>query len=504
MQTTLAPTQPPLPTIANVAVAPPLPENRPPLPPEEPPLNQSSYTSLSTKQIGYNTTPITTQPPPNTRMDWQQKRSYGQEMEGSQAKKPLLDHWGSQKDMSSVQTVYNQPPPQTAPAKGNVEELSEAEKKFDKEFAAWEAQFQKWKEQNANHPDKTQYREYEKKWESWRNSLLERREQMRKKRLALASGVGTAPVSKTPNFTLPPPNIHQQLEPNTANQSVSNPTSYTTLPPSQNNEALSFKKQPDQMATESTFLKTSSSSGIPGLDLVKGNETSDYNSDNKDADDKGPDLEAISKGINSILGDQKLLNMLSIVTKHPPPAPGQQKFDFTTQPPAINYQETQYGNMNNPPPIVGQREVFNDQSNQSFEDKSNYGDYHQREAVTNFDDQTRSSFTMGINDSDQSYRNKGPSGRFIDDRIGGNFGSNVPRSNIMDNPTPKSLLSLSFPPGGPKMPKGDYGLGGPKNMPDSYGMGGGRNNFGQMKSDNFRQRGNSGNNSNINNRFQDD
>ncbi|XP_043284226.1 uncharacterized protein ZAP3 [Venturia canescens] len=62
------------------------------------------------------------------------------------------------------------------------EELTEAEKTFDAQFKQWEEQFNKWKLQNANHPDKAQYKQYEAKWTSWRAKLIERREQMRRKR----------------------------------------------------------------------------------------------------------------------------------------------------------------------------------------------------------------------------------------------------------------------------------------------------------------------------------
>ncbi|XP_072751081.1 uncharacterized protein [Anoplolepis gracilipes] len=62
------------------------------------------------------------------------------------------------------------------------DELTEAERTFDEQFQQWEEQFNKWKQQNANHPDKTQYKQYEAKWTSWREKLIERREQMRRKR----------------------------------------------------------------------------------------------------------------------------------------------------------------------------------------------------------------------------------------------------------------------------------------------------------------------------------
>lgn len=501
MQSTVPVAQPPLPTLANTSIAPPLPiEHKPPLPPEDPPLNQastlSSYSTMpiKTSQPGYSTTSLmmTSQLPTNQRQGWQQKRPYGQETEYIPVKKPLIDQWGSQKENPTAQPAYTQPPPQIGALKANAEELSEAEKKFDKEFAAWEAQFQKWKEQNVNHPDKTQYREYEKKWESWRNSLLERREQMRKKRLALASSAAATLASKVPNFTQPPPTISQQTTTPVVQQSLENPAScsssgiYTSLPPHQNNEPLSFKNQGDQINTGASFLGTASSTGgIPGLDLVK-DEDKDHDID--DIQNKGPDLEAISKGINTILGDQKLLNMLSMVTKHPPPAPGQQKIDFTTQPPIGNYQENQYTKMSLPPPTTPYRDHYNDQSNQSFEDRSNQDDHHQRETVTNFDDQTRSSFTMGPNDPDQSFRNRVQSVRFADDKFGGGgFGSSVPKSNL-DNLAPKSLLSLTFPPGGPKMTLEECVTAGAaaKISADNFGPNNSRNNFGRVRNDNSR------------------
>lgn len=436
MQSTIVQTnQPPLPNLTNTAVAPPLPiENKPPLPPEEPPSTQTTSMSLF-KPPGYNI--ATNQPPPNQM--WQQKRPYGQGADNANAvKKPLLDYqW---KTPTVVQTNYNQPPPQVPPKVNNVDELSEAEKKFDKEFAAWEAQFQKWKEQNANHPDKSQYREYEKKWESWRNSLLERREQMRKKRVALTSGTSSGTQQKIPNFSQPPPNMASKTNVPTTTRTGS-VGQYP--PPNQNNEPLSFKNLGSNENTGVGFLGSASpvAGGIPGLDLVK--DDKDVDNDENDAKTHVPDLEAISKGINSILGDQKLLTMLSMVTKHPPPAPGQQKIDLSTQ---FNQQENQFVNTSLPPPTLPYRDNYNDQSNQSFEDRSNQGECHQREVVNNFDDQTRSSFTMGLNELDQGLRHRGMA-RFSDERFH-NF--NLQKNTGNDNVGPKSLMSLSFPPGGPK------------------------------------------------------
>ncbi|XP_014255755.1 YLP motif-containing protein 1 isoform X2 [Cimex lectularius] len=66
--------------------------------------------------------------------------------------------------------------------KSTLEEMAEAEKQFDEQFNNWESQFNSWREENANHPDTEQYKAYESKWTSWRTQLLQRREQMKKKR----------------------------------------------------------------------------------------------------------------------------------------------------------------------------------------------------------------------------------------------------------------------------------------------------------------------------------
>ncbi|KAG5331951.1 YLPM1 protein, partial [Acromyrmex charruanus] len=80
------------------------------------------------------------------------------------------------------------------------EELTEAERTFDAQFKQWEEQFNTWKQQNANHPDKTQYKQYEAKWTSWREKLLERREQMRKKREQQKQAAVKAEAEKNKNI----------------------------------------------------------------------------------------------------------------------------------------------------------------------------------------------------------------------------------------------------------------------------------------------------------------
>ncbi|XP_070159951.1 uncharacterized protein [Polyergus mexicanus] len=81
------------------------------------------------------------------------------------------------------------------------DELTEAERTFDEQFQQWEEQFNKWKQQNVNHPDKTQYKQYEAKWTSWREKLIERREQMRKKREQQKQVAAKAEAEKNKNIS---------------------------------------------------------------------------------------------------------------------------------------------------------------------------------------------------------------------------------------------------------------------------------------------------------------
>lgn len=304
----------------------------------------------------------------------------------------------------------NQPPPsaQTPAQKAlNLEELTEAEKKFDKEFAAWEAQFNKWKEQNANHPDKSQYLEYEKKWDSWRNSLLDRREQMRKKRVALQASMSnsshvTPPIVPPPQqqmqFKQPPPSIGQSFNQRPAQV-------FDKPPPSLNaNLGSNLPARVEECSDAgSNFLKTSSPTpgGIPGLDLVKEGTTQEYSeapAEQKSASlvlPKGPDLDAISRGINSILGDAKLLNMLSMVSQN-------KKVSTEVVEPDRKVPELVVSSLMATPV---QRPLFNKSSRE-------INDYPERQnsvnpdRVDNFDDQTRMSFSNGPNEAGNTLRSE--------------------------------------------------------------------------------------------------
>lgn len=264
--------------------------------------------------------------------------------------------------------------------KPNCEELTEAEKKFDKQFTDWQAQFQKWKEQNANHPDKEQYKEYEKKWEAWRNQLLERREQMRRKRLGLITSspqlgidkmqlpklhhsqaqlfddkkkllakpafVGSAPSARSAPYLETqltnsiPQNMHNQqgFRSNTNVNERSNikpipgrphtgfndhHSDYNRTNDDQNDPKLQISLDNKKIESnlnikdckDSNFMNSVTSDTIPGLDLVKDTSDTDNVDQFEESQTQKPDLEVISRGINSILGDQKILNMLSLVTQ---------------------------------------------------------------------------------------------------------------------------------------------------------------------------------------------
>ncbi|XP_071566484.1 uncharacterized protein [Temnothorax nylanderi] len=100
------------------------------------------------------------------------------------------------------------------------DELTETEKTFDAQFKQWEDQFNGWKQQNANHPDKAQYKLFEAKWTSWREKLLERREQMRKKREQQKQAAAKAEAEK--NKSIPGDDKILNILSNTDNQGLIN------------------------------------------------------------------------------------------------------------------------------------------------------------------------------------------------------------------------------------------------------------------------------------------
>ncbi|KAF5302169.1 hypothetical protein FQR65_LT08592 [Abscondita terminalis] len=346
-----------------INVPPPPAEVKPPPPPPDdgassfatnvpPPIAPSNYTTAPPPQLPNSNLPTydnnkypqnRNKPPSTNPNNFQQYDTDGNPPRwGMETPKPSSDF---------------EPVAPTPPKTANIEELSEAEKKFDKQFHDWEAQFQKWKQQNANHPDKQQYREYEKKWETWRSQLLDRREQMKRKRLGLTNTLSQVVGDKLPKkpdplstqFEQQPPSIPvanksdsgvlpeannnreglNQTTPELIQNVPTKPVGFLRPPPNLNNQPLEFKKSNESFGIElqndnnkfkmdsenCDFINTTNSGGIPGLDLVKDlTETEEHPP--VAVENPKPDLEAISRGINSILGDQKLMNMLSLVSQN--------------------------------------------------------------------------------------------------------------------------------------------------------------------------------------------
>lgn len=218
------------------------------------------------------------------------------------------------------------------------------EKAFDEQFKKWEEEFTNWKLQNANHPDTRAYLEYEQKMEECRTKLLERREQMKRRKLELLQQQQQKQQQSQPSVQVT--SIAQE-QPRLSNEQKISGYSHSSGHSSgslERNDSMdrigSGNVQPllDNSSSNhqsQLFLRGSASgSGIPGLDLVvdKHNANDENDDDvNHDTviindmspkrDDKTshqnaniqqrPDLEAISRGITSILGDPNLASLLS-------------------------------------------------------------------------------------------------------------------------------------------------------------------------------------------------
>ncbi|CAK1582832.1 unnamed protein product [Parnassius mnemosyne] len=257
-----------------------------------------------------------------------------------------------------------------------LEKLSEEERLFDIQFQKWEEEIEKWKKENVNHPDKQAYNEYEQKFEACRAQLLERRQQMKQKRARLMSNtsqtvnnivtgqnIGNIPAVPAPGNN---PVSLQNTIPNTYSQTNMQPQKLKTNPTvNYSNQKYAHYQHhniseggysSDVKHVEPTFRNDSyqnvdhysspnvdnsnflpakeDTKGIPGLDLVpevdkapgfsKNQDVIDITEENtvekQEIQSLGPDYSTISKGINSILGDEKIMNILSMVR-------GQKSFD---------------------------------------------------------------------------------------------------------------------------------------------------------------------------------
>uniref|UniRef100_A0A2M4BA14 YLP motif-containing protein 1 n=1 Tax=Anopheles marajoara TaxID=58244 RepID=A0A2M4BA14_9DIPT len=130
------------------------------------------------------------------------------------------------------------------------EEMSPEEIAFDQQFKNWEQEFEVWKRNNSNHPDKAAYREYEQKCMECRRKLLARREQLRRDRIEKKRLLTNNIVAKPP----PPPPPPPPPEAEDGSRAPSKPE----------NAAAPF----ESVFNHVTSSGGAKSTGIPGLDLI--------------------------------------------------------------------------------------------------------------------------------------------------------------------------------------------------------------------------------------------
>ncbi|XP_047508220.1 uncharacterized protein LOC125051733 isoform X3 [Pieris napi] len=236
--------------------------------------------------------------------------------------------------------------------------LAEEERLFDVQFKKWEEEIEKWKKENVNHPDKRAYGEYEQKFEACRAQLLERRQQMNQKRATLMNSVSqTSSTGNTQISSLNQNTCSKQTQPgqitkqpqsypnqssnynqfggNYKDDSRSNNisivsqdrydsyqshNSFSSIRKNESNLNMANKGCKQDDIPKPSFLPTEASKGIPGLDLVRHPEKApqqdiiDITQEETDTiTERGPDYSTISQGINNILGDAKIMNILSMV-----------------------------------------------------------------------------------------------------------------------------------------------------------------------------------------------
>ncbi|XP_049536268.1 uncharacterized protein LOC125951456 isoform X1 [Anopheles darlingi] len=131
------------------------------------------------------------------------------------------------------------------------EEMSPEEIAFDQQFKNWEQEFEVWKRNNSNHPDKEAYREYEQKCMECRRKLLARREQLKRDRIEKKRMMTNNIVTKPPLPPVPPP---PPPEPEDSNRTSSKPE----------NTGAPF----ESVFNHVTSSGGAKSAGIPGLDLI--------------------------------------------------------------------------------------------------------------------------------------------------------------------------------------------------------------------------------------------
>lgn len=156
---------------------------------------------------------------------------------------------------------------------------SQEEIDFEEQYRVWEEDFERWKRDNSNHTDRRRYNDFVKQMEICRESMLKKREFLRKKRL---NDLG---ISDTSNPA--PSSMKQETNKDYDDIKMQHPTSTAPLFGSSG---------------------VSSSGGIPGLDLVHGgNKMQNIKMEPK------PELrnESIASSINQMLDDPNIKSILS-------------------------------------------------------------------------------------------------------------------------------------------------------------------------------------------------
>lgn len=268
-------------------------------------------------------------------------------------------------------------------------EKSAEELAFDEQFRNWENEFTKWKQQNLNHPDRTAYVEYEEKMEQCRTKLLERREQMRRRKIdkTLISEVKTiAPPAQEQNQKVisAPILSDKNTEKNYGFGTQGNVESQDNV----TDYDARYQNHDDTKQTDSgeNFMNNfpitgKVTGGIPGLDLieekkspVKSNKNNrrqkNSSSEVYDLEDRSPknsdtnrsNFDEISKGINNILGDPNLVSLLSTFNNPSKSSNDRNRNNNSSQPDEFN--DTQDNRHSNIDEDI-QQEPLNNQINSS-------------------------------------------------------------------------------------------------------------------------------------------
>lgn len=147
---------------------------------------------------------------------------------------------------------------------------SQEEILFDEQFRKWEEQFMNWKRDNANHPDRRAYLDYESKMEECREKLLQKRTEIRGRRFAMKND--SQKKNEKNNFD--GPKIQNENVTQTENSKQSTAEAGTS-------KSVLFEWK-------------NSNNSIPGLDLVSETSTT-------------------SLAINTILEDPKIKSLLNTI-----------------------------------------------------------------------------------------------------------------------------------------------------------------------------------------------